>query len=1460
MVTPVAGFITRKGLQIESGGSITVDVAARCAIADHGLTGDGMDRVDFTFTDSQGNVVPVTGNAIALDRASEIAGETGPLAGLSAGQEAPVRVYSSGPVAMTALAAGVFRVDATVWPLSGTPRVLPTQFHYNNKDSSVTRSQVHLSPTGNDANDGHDSAHSMLTMGAALDRLRVLTGGNLGHGDVLVHGSAHWDATAGFVLSGADCGTADQWCNIIGVDGTPEIGLAVAGVRSLRVSPGDGKELRFCFQSLTQRGKLETLNDTGTIGVAWDNCAVKPHSQWDDASDPAVGAYDEGRHGIFWISNGEPSHSWFLGSTFQGMDLAFADKNTVIRGSKFFRGYGVLLQLAGGTTADAVESNVFVISCHVEDWRHSTGSAGAGVSPPKGYLAGSTSIFFEAVDNGSGKLRLRIQSGHSAATSFWKPCSDSAGSVTIGIHIDDVNVGGVSGTTGLLDGRTYSVLAAGLNDGSGREYVDLNVTSTGLTEAAGNTITIRTGRISDGLDWSAVIHSDVVKLNFPTFARNFIWADVYGKLNTTPRYFGLDSYLENVWLSCSTGLCGSVQNSDIGFTGGFYNHVLIENASMVGTVTIWPNAPNADCELRDSIFDSLSAGGGGTLDQLAANWAIRCCHFLVSSQARGLSPTTGNPYSSGTPGQSGDYRLTLGSTAAGSASGAGGRPPEWFSGDRGVLYPALQGSFDIPVGGGLTSYDLNPLDVTLDLANLAQRNLTHVQSLTAVRPIWPPGSVIPGNLTATACTSTVLTDAARSNATDAYRGYFIRVLGTGNIVNIKNNDATTYTACDGETFTAADIAALTTGTNRGYEVGPTGPAVGLQAVESGWQADNQFTNDTDDIPDRWDYPPTTPGSAEPEVDEVDWVSTRVGDPNSVLRAKVSRRAGMCTRVGVQLSGPGFNYNEPDIMLRGAWAGLGSSFGQAYDIDEFYDSPEVSRANPTHGGTNMRPDFGTASLRRRLITSPPVGGAAGVFVLSGSSDQARYICTVNPLDWAPDGEETVWGAKGGDNNTTFIYPRQMQTEAGKGFVGGRQFIHKLDHWFYDPDDYDSSRYGDLGQFSPGLGGLFACRRKFDEAYIIDPLTGATTLLDKTAWNNNNGDSWQVFANRSGIQSRYNPFGGSPVDMGQLISGDYLAFVMRRSSDDFSVGVMMKMGDYYGPKLAQRDIRQTVFTAQVFYAYTQDPTQPWDIDQIQTPSWYASSRYGVAPGYHAEQTYLFIGPFSQAIAAAREAQSSGLLDAPSDPSIFLDTPDVLTRTDLTTLFGSYELDPLLTTADLGEIVVGGGLPFNVEDGTGLADSNSYATVEAADAYFEVLGDPSAWVSATLDQKQSALRIATQFLDLEFATQWVGVPVSRTQALAHPQMGIQDLFGYPVTVPPLPLHLQQACCEAALRELQYPGSLFPSSTTVSSTGSSNLKLGNFTLSRSSGASSVVQTLIPKITRLLQTGGLIGGSWVTR
>ena len=84
---------------------------------------------------------------------------------------------------------------------------------------------------------------------------------------------------------------------------------------------------------------------------------------------------------------------------------------------------------------------------------------------------------------------------------------------------------------------------------------------------------------------------------------------------------------------------------------------------------------------------------------------------------------------------------------------------------------------------------------------------------------------------------------------------------------------------------------------------------------------------------------------------------------------------------------------------------------------------------------------------------------------------------------------------------------------------------------------------------------------------------------------------------------------------------------------------------------------------------------------------------------------------------------------------------------------------------------------EDGTGRADSNSYASVADGNAYHDGHLYASAWTGAGDDQKAAALVMASRLIDAEF--QFNGTRTNAVQGLQWPRINCLDPDKAPVAV---------------------------------------------------------------------------------
>lgn len=101
--------------------------------------------------------------------------------------------------------------------------------------------------------------------------------------------------------------------------------------------------------------------------------------------------------------------------------------------------------------------------------------------------------------------------------------------------------------------------------------------------------------------------------------------------------------------------------------------------------------------------------------------------------------------------------------------------------------------------------------------------------------------------------------------------------------------------------------------------------------------------------------------------------------------------------------------------------------------------------------------------------------------------------------------------------------------------------------------------------------------------------------------------------------------------------------------------------------------------------------------------------------------------------------------------------------------------------------------VEDGTGLADAESYASVAYADAYFSSR-NVSNWDGSDA-HKEGLLRIATEYIDSVFGQRFKGTRNTITQALQWPRDGV-SVDGFDLDSDVIPVNLMRATCEIAMQ----------------------------------------------------------------
>lgn len=109
--------------------------------------------------------------------------------------------------------------------------------------------------------------------------------------------------------------------------------------------------------------------------------------------------------------------------------------------------------------------------------------------------------------------------------------------------------------------------------------------------------------------------------------------------------------------------------------------------------------------------------------------------------------------------------------------------------------------------------------------------------------------------------------------------------------------------------------------------------------------------------------------------------------------------------------------------------------------------------------------------------------------------------------------------------------------------------------------------------------------------------------------------------------------------------------------------------------------------------------------------------------------------------------------------------------------------------------------VEDGTGKADAEAYCSVSDATSHHGKRGNADAWDA--IEDKEAALRNATDYITAIYRSQWAGMRATADQALDWPRMDV-PWDDSPIGVRPsntIPTELKQACAELALRSASAP-----------------------------------------------------------
>jgi hypothetical protein len=104
--------------------------------------------------------------------------------------------------------------------------------------------------------------------------------------------------------------------------------------------------------------------------------------------------------------------------------------------------------------------------------------------------------------------------------------------------------------------------------------------------------------------------------------------------------------------------------------------------------------------------------------------------------------------------------------------------------------------------------------------------------------------------------------------------------------------------------------------------------------------------------------------------------------------------------------------------------------------------------------------------------------------------------------------------------------------------------------------------------------------------------------------------------------------------------------------------------------------------------------------------------------------------------------------------------------------------------------------VEDGSIVTDAESYCTLAFANTYHANRGN-TAWDALDdIDDKEPALRKATEYMGQVYRLKWLGLRADDDQALDWPRIGV--VTGDEITIDDdvVPLEVQRACAELALK----------------------------------------------------------------
>ena len=106
----------------------------------------------------------------------------------------------------------------------------------------------------------------------------------------------------------------------------------------------------------------------------------------------------------------------------------------------------------------------------------------------------------------------------------------------------------------------------------------------------------------------------------------------------------------------------------------------------------------------------------------------------------------------------------------------------------------------------------------------------------------------------------------------------------------------------------------------------------------------------------------------------------------------------------------------------------------------------------------------------------------------------------------------------------------------------------------------------------------------------------------------------------------------------------------------------------------------------------------------------------------------------------------------------------------------------------------MPLVLDATPSALTANTYALLADAEAYYLTLPVANDWATATDPQKNAALAQATRMLDT--IQDWQGYRKTYAQPLQWPRAWVVDRERWTVVPTTIPLKIQNACCEFAIR----------------------------------------------------------------